>query len=356
MVPLIFPRDSPISDSRLKLYLAEATQQNFNQYAPMPGNSLLIEQIINFNQNRTIPISVKEDQVTVSPGATFAIYTAFATILDRGDEVIVLQPFYDSYIPAIEMNGGIPVLVNLDEKFEPDFEKIKNAITTKTKAIIINSPHNPSGKVWNKQDFDQLATIIENTEIYVISDEVYDLLVYDGAEFYSAIQHPLLRERCFCLYSFGKMFHATGWKVGYVLASAEITAAYRRIHQYLCFSVNSPAQYALAKYFTDFDANENQKIMQAKRDFFLDAISDLPFTFDEKAQAGYFQILRYDNISTLNDKEFAVWLTEKGKVATIPVNAFYSDEKTTHSLRFCFAKKEETILKAVENLKSLWKL
>lgn len=336
-------------DHRLKKFLAEGTEKNFNQYAPMSGNPLLIENLMEFNQRRKIDVS--KENITVSPGATYGIFTALASVISFGDEVIVLEPNYDSYVPAIEMNGGKPVFVSLNENFEVSFDALQKAITEKTKAIIINSPHNPSGKIWTKNDWEKLSQILENTEIILISDEVYDVLTYDDQEFCSAFHHPKLRERCFSIFSFGKMFHLTGWKVGYVLASEELSLAYRRVHQYLSFSVNAPAQYALAKYLEVFDPKENSRIMQQKRDFFLKEITDLPFTLKEKAEAGYFQILDFSNISDLSDKDFAIWLTEKAKVATIPVSAFYHDQKNTGKVRFCFAKKEETILKAVENLR-----
>ena len=337
-------------DERLKKFLAEGTEKNFNQYAPMSGNPLLIDNLIDFNQRRKIEVS--KENITVSPGATYGIYTALASVISFGDEVIVLEPNYDSYVPAIEMNGGKPVFVSLIENFEVSFDALQKAITEKTKAIMINSPHNPSGKIWTKNDWEKLSQILENTEIILISDEVYDVLTYDDQEFFSAFHHPKLREQCFSIFSFGKMFHLTGWKVGYVLASEELSLAYRRVHQYLSFSVNAPAQYALAKYLEVFDVKENIKTMQNKRDFFLHQIQDLPFTLNEKAEAGYFQILDFSNISDLSDKDFAIWLTEKAKVATIPVSAFYHDQKNTGKVRFCFAKKEETILKAVENLKA----
>ena len=338
-------------DDRLKKFLTEGTEKNFNQYAPMTGNPMLIENLIQFNKKRPFPISITKENITISPGATYGIYTALASVISFGDEVIILEPNYDCYVPAIEMNGGKPVFVSLNDDFKVNFEALKKAITEKTKAIIINSPHNPSGKIWKKEDFDQLSDLIDNTEIVIISDEVYDILTYDEREFQSAFQHPKLRERCFSIFSFGKMFHITGWKVGYVLACEELSHAYRRVHQYLSFSVNAPAQYALAKYLEVFEPKENQKLMQQKRDFFLNEIQDLPFTLQEKAEAGYFQILDFKKISGLSDKDFAIWLTEKAKVATIPVSAFYHDQKSTGNVRFCFAKKEETILKAVENLR-----
>ena len=339
-------------DDRLKKLLAEGTEKNFNQYAPMSGLPLLVENLITFNQTRKIPISLFNENITISPGATYAIYTALAAIVNFGDEVIVLEPSYDSYVPAIEMNGGLPVFVSLKNNFEIDFDTLKNAISEKTKAIIVNSPHNPSGKIWKKSDWDQLASIIDSTEIIVISDEVYDILTYDENEFCSAFHHPKLRERCFSIFSFGKMFHITGWKVGYIMASEELTLAYRRVHQYLSFSVNSPSQYALAKYLEIFDAEDNRKIMQQKRDFFLNEFKNLPFSLKEKAEAGYFQVLGYENISNISDKEFAIWLTEQAKVATIPLSAFYHKETNTGMIRFCFAKKEETIADAASKIKN----
>lgn len=338
-------------DERLKKFLTEATEKNFNQYSPMAGNPLLIEQLISFNEKRKNPIHFSSEEVTISAGATYGIFAALAAVISFGDEVIVLEPNYDSYVPAIEMNGGKPVFVKLAPDFSPDFEALKKAISPKTKAIIINSPHNPSGKVWTNKQWNQLSDLIDNTEIIVISDEVYDLLTYDERGFVSAFHHPKLKERCFSIFSFGKMFHITGWKVGYVVASAELTKAYRSVHQYLAFSVNAPAQYALAKYLEVFDPLENLKVMQQKRDFFLSQMSDLPFTLIEKAEAGYFQILGFEKISSLSDKEFAVWLTENAKVATIPVSAFYHEKQDTGTVRFCFAKKEETISAAVLQLK-----
>lgn len=338
-------------DDRLKKLLGEGTMKNFNQYAPMAGLPMLIDNLVEFNQQRKNTLPVSKENITVSPGASYGIYTALAAIVNVGDEVIVLEPCYDSYVPAIEVNGGTPVFVSLKNHFEVDFEALKNVITVKTRAIIVNSPHNPSGKIWKKEDWDQLATIIDNSEITVISDEVYDLLTYDGHEFYSAFHHPKLRDRCFSISSFGKMFHATGWKVGYVLASEELSLAYRRVHQYLSFSVNSPAQYALAKYLEVFDAEENRKFMQQKRDFFLECFKDLPFSFSGKAEAGYFQILDFRKISDLSDKDFAVWLTQTAKVAGIPLSAFYHETANTGKIRFCFAKKEETIVNAAELLR-----
>ena len=333
----------------LKKLLAEATANNYNQYAPMNGLPMLVETLIDFNQKRNI--SVSKDELTIIPGATYGIYTAIASIIEYGDEVIVLEPSYDSYVPAIETNGGKPVFVSLNEHFEADFEAIKKAITEKTKAIIINSPHNPTGKIWKKADFEQLYQMIKDTEIMVISDEVYDLITFDENKFYSICHHPELKNRSFAIFSFGKKFHITGWKVGYILAPEELTNAFRSVHQYLCFSVNTPAQYALAKHLENFEVNANALYLQQKRDFFLSEMKDLPFNFTEKTEGSYFQLAKYKQISDLGDLEFSIWLTKECKVATIPLSAFYQDQRNTGFVRFCFAKKEETVLKAVENLK-----
>jgi len=338
---------------KLKKLLGKATEKNFNQYAPMAGNPLLISNLIEFNKRRKIPIDFSSSEITIIPGATYGIYTALSAILQKNDEVIILEPAYDSYLPAVEMNGGIPVFVSLNDDFEVDWNLLKAKISENTKAIIVNSPHNPSGKIWKKEDWENLWNCIKNTEIIVISDEVYDLIHFDHTEFVSAMHHPEIRKRCFCIYSFGKMFHITGWKVGYILGNEEFTKAFRRIHQYLTFSVNSPAQQALAEYLEIFDAEKNRELMQQKRDFFLSEIRNLPFTLKHISEGSYFQVLGYEKISDLDDKSFAYWLTENHKVASIPLSSFYHDRKNTNSVRFCFAKKEETILQAVKNLRDV---
>lgn len=338
----------------LKRFLADGTNLNYNQYAPSFGLPILLENLIRFNSERENPLLFSEKEITITPGATYGIYTALAAILQPNDEVIVLEPNYDSYIPAIESNFGKAIPISLGENFEPDFEKISEAITEKTTAIIINSPHNPTGKIWKKEDWEFLYQIIKDKNILVISDEVYDLICFDDHKFYSAFHHPELKKRCFSVFSFGKMFHITGWKVGYILASEELIKSFRRIHQYLSFSVNTPAQYALAKYLEVFDAAENLKFLQNKRDFFLESFKGLAFQISEKSEGSYFQLMNFKSInSEMSDKEFAIWLTKNYKVASIPLSAFYSSQKDTGNIRFCFTKKEETILQAVENLKKI---
>ena len=341
-------------DIRLKNFLAEATLENYNQYAPLQGDPLLLENLATFNKQRQLPIDIEKENITIIPGATYGIYCALTAILEHGDEVIVFEPCYDSYVPSIEMNGGVPIFVQLDQDFELNWEDLKNAISEKTKAVIVNSPHNPTGKIWTKESLEKLYTYIKDTEIVVISDEVYDLLVYDDVEIQSVFHHPELRKRSICIYSFGKMFHATGWKIGYIIAEEELSQAFRKIHQYMTFCVNSPAQRALAKYLEVFDVAENRRTMQNRRDLFAELMKETPFSINEKAHGGYFQLANFKNIQPkMTDREFAVWLTTEIKVATIPTSAFFHNEKNTGSVRFCFAKKEETILRAVENLRKL---
>ena len=341
------------TDPRLRKLLGEASDLHYNQYPPMSGLPVLRENLLTFNRQREIPLQLELENIMITPGASYAIFMALATVLEPGDEVIVLEPSYDSYVPSIETNGGVPVYVSLKDDFSVDFEALKNAVNAKTKAIMVNSPHNPSGYVWTQSDWNQLAEITTGTGTFVISDEVYDILTYDGNPFYSAFHHPDLRERCFSIFSFGKMFHVTGWKVGYVFASAELLAAFGRVHQYAAFCVNAPAQYALAKYLEIFDVKENRRVMQYKRDFFTESFAGLPFSFEQKAGAGYFQLLKLEDID-LNDRELAFWLTEKAGVAAVPLSAFYKDRQKTGLLRFCFAKKEETIERAALNLKKFF--
>jgi methionine aminotransferase len=347
-----FP-DFPI-DEQIIAYLNEAAQTGFNQYAPMPGLPMLRQAIADdFSRRYAVDIDA-DTEITVTPGATYAIYTAFTAILQAGDEVIVLEPAYDSYIPNIETNGAKAIVVPLQAPtFTVDWDLVKAAITAKTKAIIINTPHNPTGANWGKEDWDMLADIVRGTEIIILSDEVYEQLVYDGQQHYTVLQHPELRERSFALYSFGKVFHNTGWKIGYCIAPPAFTQAFRKIHQFLCFSVNTPGQYALAKYLSQPELPSVSALMQRKRDYFLELIRDTPFTIHQPASGSYFQTVGYSTISDMPDTEFAQWLTREHGVATIPISAFYRDKKDDKLIRFCFAKKEETLKAAIDALKNI---
>jgi len=347
-----FP-DFPI-DEALGQLLHKATLEGFNQYAPMPGLPMLRNAIAdNFKKRYNVNID-PEQEITVTPGATYAIYAAFTAILQQGDEAIVLEPAYDSYIPNIEMNGAKAVPVALcAPDFHVDWNKVKDAITPRTKAIIINTPHNPTGAIWQLQDWNTLADIVLGTDIIILSDEVYEQIVFDGQQHYSVLQHPELRERSFALYSFGKVFHNTGWKIGYCIAPPAFTQAFRRIHQFLSFSVNTPAQYALAQHLADDTVMPVNTMMQQKRDYFLQLMQQTPFTIHQPASGSYFQIVGYERISNMGDMEFAQWLTKEYGVATIPVSAFYGNKKDDKLIRFCFAKKEMTLEQAVERLAAL---
>lgn len=349
-----FP-DFPI-DGKLGELLAEASQKGFNQYAPMPGLPMLREAISNdFNKRYGVTVNANTE-VTITPGATYGIYTAFTSILQRDDEVIVLEPAYDSYIPNIETNGAKVVPVSLTAPtYHVDWNKVKDAITNKTRAIIVNTPHNPTGATWTKEDWDKLAEVIRGTDIIVLSDEVYEQIVFDGKQHYTVLQHEELREKSFAIFSFGKVYHNTGWKMGFVIAPPTLTNAFRSIHQFLVFSVNTPAQYALAQYLSQPDLPSVSDMMQRKRDHFLKLIADTPFTIHTPAGGSYFQTVGYEQINDMPDMEFAQWLTKEYGVATIPISAFYSNRQDDKTIRFCFAKKEETLEQAVVKLKALSK-
>lgn len=341
-------------DEKLALLMHEAVSGGYNQYAPMPGLPELRQAIAKDFKKRYLVNIDPDKEITVTPGATYGIYTAFTSILEPGDEVIILEPAYDSYIPNIETNGAKVVPVALTApSFAVDWNKVKAAITVKTKAIIVNTPHNPTGAMWNKSDWDTLATLVRDTGIFIISDEVYEQLVFDGKQHYSVLQHPELRERSFAIFSFGKVFNNTGWKMGYCIAPPDMTQAFRRIHQFLCFSVNTPSQYALAKYLSLPSLPDVGRLMQGKRDYFLELLKKTPLTVHAPASGSYFQTVSYSRITDMADMDFAEWLTKEYGVATIPISAFYSDKKDDKLIRFCFAKKEETLNKAIERLSKL---
>lgn len=346
-----FP-DFPI-DPQLGACVAEAITQGFNQYAPMAGlpalRQALARKMEHFQQVSIDP----ETEITITPGATYAIYTAFCTLLQQGDEVIVPEPAYDSYIPNIISNGGIPVRVALNSTdFSMDWDKVATAITPKTKAIIMNNPHNPLGSTWKEEDFQQLIRLTTQHNLYLIADEVYEHLVYDGAAHLSVLRYPELRARSFVTYSFGKALHSTGWKIGYCVAPPDLTHAFRQIHQYLAFSVNTPMQQAIATYLRDFNnLTATAALLEKKRDFFLQQMQDTKFSWRRPAAGSYFQVMDYSAISDLPDKEFAIWLTREHGVATIPLSSFYTQPPKQKLVRFCFAKKEETLQNAAERIK-----
>ena len=252
------------------------------------------------------------------------------------------------------MNGAKAVPISLTAPhFSVDWNKVREMITAQTKAIILNTPHNPTGAIWNKADWDTLADIVRDTDIVLLSDEVYEQLVFDGAVHYSVLQHPELRQRSFAIYSFGKAHNNTGWKMGYCIAPPSFTQAYRRLHQFTSFSVNTPAQYAIARHLASGTASVVRDIMERKRNHFLQLLKQTPFTIHKPAQGSYFQLATYESISDKGDLEFAQWLTKEHGVATIPVSAFYHNRHDDKIIRFCFAKKEETLEQAIEKLSRL---
>ncbi|MDN3693433.1 aminotransferase class I/II-fold pyridoxal phosphate-dependent enzyme [Chryseobacterium tructae] len=339
-------------DNRLKSFLKEAADLDTHNYEPLSGNPLLIQNIIYFNAKRKNSISLKTNEITIVPCATFALYTALKSILNQDDEVIIIQPSYYTYAPAVVMNGGKPVYYDLETDFTINWDVFKLCISEKTKAIIINSPQNPTGKILQKEDWNQLFELIKDREIYLISEEIYDTYCFDGAEHYSSFIHPELRNRTFCIFSFGKMFHTSGWKVSYMLASEELTALFRSHQQYISYSANAPAQYALAKYLEVFDPLEAQSIMQKKRNIFNDLLKETPLSIEKQAEGSVFQVVNFRNISkTMTDVEFSKWLTIDKKVACLPLSAFYNSRQNSDYIRFSFAKKDEVIIHALEHLK-----
>ena len=344
-----FP-DYPMSEELVSL-VSQAMREDYNQYSPMPGWMPLRESIaekIAFLYGTSVN---PDTEITITPGGTYAIYSAFTSILQPGDEVIVFEPAYDSYIPNIEVNGAKAVKIPLVfPDYHIDWQAVKNAITPKTKAIIINSPHNPTGSVIREQDIVQLRAITDETNIFIISDEVYEHLIFDSIPHQSILRYPDLLQRSFVCFSFGKVYNCTGWKLGYCVAPAALTKEFRKVHQFNCFSCFTPAQVALAKFLSNKDAYLSlSSQMQEKRDHFKQLMKQTRFTMQE-SYGSYFICGTYERISDEPDKELAIRLTREVGVATIPVSAFYQNSKDDKVLRFCFSKKLETLEAAVENL------
>lgn len=326
-------------------------RQGKNQYAPMAGVMALREAISQKVFHATNTEYHPESEITVTSGATEALYVAISAIINVGDEVIVFEPAYDSYVPAIEMNGGIPVFVTLDPLYESiNWDLVSAKITDKTKAILINTPHNPTGKVWTLADLHELAELALKHDLLVISDEVYEHIIFDNHAHISASSIPALAERTFVCGSFGKTFHTTGWKVGYCLAPKELTIEFRKIHQYMVFSVVTPFQFAIAEYLSEPGHYLNlSAFYEAKRDLFVNAIKDIGFTI-KPSEGSFFQNVDYRNLSDENDLILAERLTRESGVASIPVSSFYDGEVDYKVLRFCFAKNDDTLLRGAELL------
>lgn len=347
-----FP-DYPMNGALAEL-VNKAMKDGHNQYVHMCGLPALREQIALKCENLYQSKINADTEITLTPGGTYAIYTALTTVLQPGDEVIVFEPAYDSYIPNIEINGAVPVLIPLQyPDYTIDWDLVRSKISSKTKMIMINSPHNPTGSVLRENDIEQLRNMVSSTGIFILSDEVYEHLIFDDKKHLSILKYPDLLARSFVCFSFGKVYNCTGWKMGYCIAPEALMKEFRKVHQFNCFTCNSPVQFALA----EFIKNKNEylslgKVLQQKRDYFLELMSKTKFE-PLPSFGSYFQLYSYKKISEENEKDFAVKLVKEYGVATIPVSVFYKNETDNKVLRFCFSKKEETLLSAAEKLMKL---
>jgi methionine aminotransferase len=329
----------------------KAMKDGYNQYVHKNGlielREAIAEKISFLYKNNINPAT----QICITPGATYAIYTALTTLLNKGDEVIVFEPAYDSYIPNIEINGAIPVLISLSyPDYKIDWNKVKEKITSRTKMIMLNSPHNPTGSVLDQKDIEQLRSIVSDTGIFILSDEVYEHIIFDGLSHESILKYPDLLARSFVTFSFGKVYNCTGWKIGYCIAPDLLMNEFLKVHQYNCFSCHSPMQYAIAHFLQ----NKNEYLhlgnfLQKKRDYFITLMEQTKFK-PIPSHGSYFQLYNYADISNENEIDFAKKLTRDAGVAAIPTSAFYKNGKDNKVLRFCFAKKESTLYEAVQRL------
>ncbi len=332
----------------------QAMTDGLNQYPPMAGVPALREAVAAKIEALYGKRYDAGSEITITAGATQAILTAILAIVGPGDEVIVLEPNFDSYVPNIELAGGVVVRVPLlAGSFRPDFDRVAVAITPRTRAILVNSPHNPSATIWRTADFERLAEILRPTDALLISDEVYEHMVYDGERHASASAHPELAARAFVVSSFGKTFHVTGWKIGTVAAPAPLSAEFRKVHQFNVFTVNTPMQHGLARYLADPAPYQDlPAFYQHKRDLFRDGLAGTRFKL-LPSEGSYFQLVDYSAISDLGEADFCRWLTTEIGVAAIPLSAFYDDGRNQGLARFCYAKRDDTLRSALARLAKL---
>ncbi len=342
------------SDPKLIELVSNAMKRGFNQYAPMQGVFRLREQIAKKFDALYNSTYHPDTEITITVGATQAIFTIISTFINPDDEVIIFKPAYDCYEPAIELHKGKPVFVQLEAPhYRVNWKHVKQLITHKTKMIIINTPHNPCGTVWSKEDMLALENLVKDSDIIVLSDEVYEHLIFDGKKHHSLCLFPHLKERSFIVASFGKTFHNTGWKMGYCAAPSELMHEFRKVHQFNVFCTNHPMQIAFTEYLKEPNHYlELSAFYQEKRDFFLNAIESSRFTFIPSSGT-YFQLLNYSAITNENDVDFAKGLAKSYKIASIPISVFNVNNLDTNMLRFCFAKKKETLEKAAEIICSI---
>lgn len=347
-----FP-DYDMSEELISL-VNEAMKKGHNQYVHMNGflplREALAEKIAFLYQQSIHP----DTQITITPGGTYALYTALTTLLGPGDEVIVFEPAYDSYIPAITLNGARAVPISLSfPDYQVNWQEVREKMSPKTKAIMINSPHNPTGSIWSRADMEALRKLVKDFPVFIISDEVYEHLIFDGKAHESILKYPDLLERSFVCFSFGKVYHCTGWKLGYCIASEYFMKEFRKIHQFNCFTCDTPKQVALASFLKKREAYlELGAFLQGKRDHLQQLMRQTKFKA-LPSYGSYFQVYSYENISGEPEKDFAIRLTKEYGVATIPVSAFYEKETNHQVLRFCFSKKDLTLERAVERLVKL---
>ena len=340
-------------DPRLIEMMNDAMRAGHNQYPPMAGilalREAVAEKVATLYGHHYHPVH----EITITAGATQAIQTALTAIVHPGDEVIIFEPVYDSYEPVIRLNGGVPVFATLKfPDYRPDWQQVRALITARTRAIMINSPHNPTATCWPKEDMDALADVLRDTDIILISDEVYEHMVFDGALHQSVARFPELAERAFVISSFGKTYHVTGWKIAYCLAPAALMNEFRKAHQFIVFTVHTPSQHAIANYLALRTHNELAHFYQAKRDFFLSAVSGARFKW-LPSRGTYFVSAQYAHLpdfAELTDLAFAKLLAQKYGVACIPVSAFYHDATDHQIVRFCFAKRDATLAEAAVRL------
>lgn len=325
-----------------------------NQYAPMAGVPALRMKLADKCRDLYGCALSAEEEITITSGGTEALYAAIAATIREGDEVIIPEPAYDSYIPAVRLHGGIPITVPMvHPHYTIDWEGVRKRMNQRTRLIIINSPHNPTGSVLTAEDMQQLIRLVKGTDILVLSDEVYEHMVYDDSTHESVLRYPELYDRSFVVFSFGKTYHVTGWKTGYCVAPAALTREFRKVHQYMVFASPTPLQHALADYLDHRDAYLTlPAFYQQKRDLFAQLMADTPFRL-LPCHGTYFQLADYSAISDLPDTEFATWLTKEHGVAVIPLSPFYQNGTDHHVVRFCFAKEENTLAAAADRLRRI---
>jgi methionine aminotransferase len=334
--------------------VTEAMRAGHNQYAPMPGVLALREAIAAKVQVCYGPTYDPQTEIQIVSGATAGLYAALTAFVQPGDEVILFEPCYDSYVPVIRLSGGTPVFVSLRyPDYQVDWDEVKRAISPRTKVILVNTPHNPTGRMWTADDMKQLAALVDGTDILLIGDEVYEHIIFDGRRHESLLRYPDLRQRACVISSFGKTFHTTGWKVGYCVAPQPILAEVQRVHQFMTFTVHTPSQFAFAEFVArDPRASELAAFYQQKRDLFLQLVEGSRFR-PLACDGTYFQLLDYSTVSREADTEMAMRLITDHGVASIPCSAFLYKDTGGPVLRFCFAKKEETLRAAAERLRSV---